>query len=96
MPFKSEAQRRLLWMKRPDIAQRWAHEGKKRKKKLPYHVKKNFLSPNAFGVVSKRHSVIDACYQAAETGENPFVQDTKPKIKPKAKLKKVSLKDAQV
>ncbi len=25
MPFKSEAQRRYLWMAHPDIAERWAH-----------------------------------------------------------------------
>lgn len=24
MPFKSEAQRRLLWAKHPEVAQRWA------------------------------------------------------------------------
>lgn len=26
MPFKSEAQRRLLWAKHPEIAKKWAHE----------------------------------------------------------------------
>jgi hypothetical protein len=26
MPFKSEKQRRFLWLKHPDIAKRWAHE----------------------------------------------------------------------
>ena len=26
MPFKSEAQRRYLWMHEPDIAKRWAHK----------------------------------------------------------------------
>lgn len=26
MPFQSEAQRRFMWMKHPDIARRWAHE----------------------------------------------------------------------
>jgi hypothetical protein len=26
MPFKSEAQRRWLWMHRPEQARRWAHE----------------------------------------------------------------------
>ena len=26
MPFKSESQRRFLWLKHPDIAKRWAHE----------------------------------------------------------------------
>lgn len=26
MPFQSEAQRRFLWMKHPDIARRWSKE----------------------------------------------------------------------
>lgn len=26
MPFKSEKQRRYLWMKRPDIAKKWSHK----------------------------------------------------------------------
>lgn len=39
MPFKSEAQRRLMWAKHPDIAQRWVNEGAK-SKGLPYHKKK--------------------------------------------------------
>lgn len=26
MPFRSEKQRRFLWAKRPDIAERWAKE----------------------------------------------------------------------
>lgn len=25
MPFKSEAQRRFLWAKHPEIAEKWAH-----------------------------------------------------------------------
>lgn len=36
MPFKSEKQRRFMWAKHPEIAQRWADEaksGKKTKKK---------------------------------------------------------------
>jgi hypothetical protein len=34
MPFRSEAQRKFLWAKHPDIAQRWADEyGSKPKKK---------------------------------------------------------------
>jgi hypothetical protein len=37
MPFKSEAQRRFLWMKHPKIAEAWAHgksskTGRKEKK----------------------------------------------------------------
>jgi hypothetical protein len=26
MPFKSEAQRRFMWAKHPEIAKKWAHE----------------------------------------------------------------------
>jgi hypothetical protein len=26
MPFKSEKQRRFLWLKHPEIARKWAHE----------------------------------------------------------------------
>lgn len=33
MPFKSEKQRRYLWANEPEIASRWAREGKKKKKK---------------------------------------------------------------
>lgn len=32
MPFKSEKQRRLMWAKHPDIAQRWADEAKGKRK----------------------------------------------------------------
>ena len=28
MPFRSEAQRRLMWLKHPRIAKRWAREGR--------------------------------------------------------------------
>jgi hypothetical protein len=38
MPFKSEAQRRYLWMHEPEIAKKWTHEGKN--KGLPKHKKK--------------------------------------------------------
>lgn len=50
MPFRSEAQRRFLWLKHPKIAEAWAHgrssvTGKKdiehpKNKGLPYHVKR--------------------------------------------------------
>lgn len=33
MPFKSEKQRRLLWTKRPDIAEKWSKESGVKKKK---------------------------------------------------------------
>ena len=37
MPFKSEKQRRFLWLKHPDIAKRWAHEYPKSNKNLPMY-----------------------------------------------------------
>jgi hypothetical protein len=37
MPFKSEAQRKFLWAKHPEIAERWTREYPN-KKKLPEHV----------------------------------------------------------
>lgn len=30
MPFRSEAQRRLMWAKHPEIAKRWADEQKRK------------------------------------------------------------------
>ena len=39
MPFKSEAQRRYLWAKHPQIAERWAKEYPNQKS-LPRHVRK--------------------------------------------------------
>ena len=39
MPFKSEAQRRYLWMKEPRVAKEFSDKTPKGKK-LPYHVKK--------------------------------------------------------
>ena len=37
MPFKSEAERRFLWAKHPDIAERWSHKYGSGKH-LPMHV----------------------------------------------------------
>lgn len=37
MPFRSEAQRRFLWMRHPEIAKRWSDEYPG-KKELPKHV----------------------------------------------------------
>lgn len=37
MPFRSEAQRRYLFLKHPEIAKRFAHEYPGQKN-LPYHV----------------------------------------------------------
>lgn len=39
MPFKSEAQRRFMWLKHPKIAKRWSHEKGAKTKGLPYHKK---------------------------------------------------------
>lgn len=33
MPFKSEAQRRFMYAKHPEIAKRWSNEAKKGKKR---------------------------------------------------------------
>ena len=43
MPFKSESQRRFLWAKHPEIAQKWADEFPDQGK-LPKHVKKKAKS----------------------------------------------------
>ena len=42
MPFKSEAQRRFLFAKHPDIAKRWAAKYGT-PKNLPAHVRKSAL-----------------------------------------------------
>jgi hypothetical protein len=58
MPFKSEAQRRYLWAKHPEIAQKWADEEKKsffRRKK-----KKIKVNPDlALGTGQRRLAVYD-------------------------------------
>jgi hypothetical protein len=41
MPFKSEAQRRYMFAKHKDIAERWAHKYPKSLADLPQHVAKN-------------------------------------------------------
>ncbi len=46
MPFKSEAQRRLLWAKHPDIAREFA-DATPKGTKLPAHVKKSHLRGTA-------------------------------------------------
>jgi hypothetical protein len=48
MPYKSEAQRRFLHMKHPNIAKRWDKKYGK-PKKLPYHVKKRRRAPQYKG-----------------------------------------------
>lgn len=40
MPFKSEAQRRYLWMHHPEVARKWAHKYGSGKN-LPYRKKKS-------------------------------------------------------
>ena len=37
MPFKSESQRKFMWMKHPDIAKRWSDKYST-PKSLPVHV----------------------------------------------------------
>ena len=37
MPFRSESERRWLWVHRPDIARRWAHEYPKSNRGLPMY-----------------------------------------------------------
>lgn len=41
MPFQSEAQRKYLWAKHPEIAKRWAHEYPESNKGLPEHKRKS-------------------------------------------------------
>jgi len=41
MPFKSEKQRRFLWLKHPDLAKRWAHEYPDSNKGLPMYAHKS-------------------------------------------------------
>jgi len=43
MPFKSEAQRRYMFMKHPEIAEKWAHKYGT-PKNLPYHKKKSHVA----------------------------------------------------
>jgi hypothetical protein len=59
MPFESEAQRRFMWAKHPEIAERWAHEypgqhdlpyHKKKKHKKAAHFLTHFLKPAAYQV----------------------------------------------
>lgn len=45
MPFKSEKQRKFLWVRYPHIARKWANEQKittpKRRRKIRYEKKKH-------------------------------------------------------
>lgn len=43
MPFQSEAQRRFLWAKHPDIAKRWSAEYPDSNKNLPERKKPGVL-----------------------------------------------------
>ncbi len=40
MPFKSEKQRRYMWMKHPEIAKRWSDEEHKKRKAILHARKK--------------------------------------------------------
>lgn len=52
MPFQSEAQRRYLWLKHPEIAKRWAREYPGQKN-LPYHKGTRAKSAKSKGVKSR-------------------------------------------
>ena len=43
MPFQSESQRRFLWAKHPDIAEKWSREYQNQKD-LPKHKGKGLVS----------------------------------------------------
>ena len=56
MPFRSEAQRRLLWATKPELAHRWAHEpdtATEKKRDLPYHAEKKALWAGFVGEMAK-------------------------------------------
>lgn len=48
MPFKSEAQRRFMYAKHPEIAKRFERKTSK-KKKLPEHVRQKAMRKLAYG-----------------------------------------------
>ena len=56
MPFKSEAQRRYLWLKHPDVAKKWAHEPGAKNKGLPMHKGKTKFVKKGGKVVAQRRS----------------------------------------
>jgi ribosomal protein S1 len=70
MPFQSEAQRRLLWLKKPDIAKRWAHEYPGQRN-LPYHKGDDEPEPEKKSasegsrMSNFMETVIDACQASA-------------------------------
>jgi hypothetical protein len=47
MPFKSEAQRRFLWAKHPDIAERWTKETKETARREAMKSKLKKVSKNS-------------------------------------------------
>ncbi len=47
MPFKSEAQRRYLWMKEPEVAKRWADKYGT-PKNLPMHKEKKYKGASRY------------------------------------------------
>ena len=70
MPFKSEKQRRLLWLKHPDIAKRWAHEYQQ-KKKLPMYV--NEQEPETVNKNAAALNKIIAKYTKAADSRQEYV-----------------------
>tara|TARA_R100001244_G_C5098792_1_gene118293 strand:+ start:118 stop:255 length:138 start_codon:yes stop_codon:yes gene_type:complete len=43
MPFKSEKQRKWMWANEPAMAQRWANEEKRGRKRKPRRIKSKML-----------------------------------------------------
>ena len=58
MPFRSEAQRRFLFARHPDIAKRWAAEYGT-PKNLPKHVKTGSKSPAAGRPKSRKRRAME-------------------------------------
>ena len=48
MPFKSEKQRKFMWLKHPEIAEKWAH-GEHSKHGKKKHKKRTVPKPNKDG-----------------------------------------------
>lgn len=73
MPFKSEKQRRYLWLKHPDIAKRWADEYPNQKKLPMYSDKKEPEKQSAAQILNtalpnylngEKNPVINTCFSA--------------------------------
>jgi hypothetical protein len=66
MPFKSEKQRRFLWLKHPDIAKRWAHEYPNQKNLPTYARETENLDNNEdeSGKMNKKEATLAVLTQA--------------------------------